>query len=426
MSGSNLLEVPDRGPARLDGLKHSLSSNDLTTLSAALSRTASSLAPSPAGSDVPPDYLNPLESSSRWYLNAKAQAVRYAANVGFSIMNRTDPPVPSPSREIWLDSTFSQWKGREKIKVEVWYPPRISIGPRAAIINFHGGGWILGQGTDDARWAGAVMDDLDSVVFTVNYRLAPSYPFPTAIEDCVDAVMQIASRSSEFGIDPDHIILSGFSAGATNAITSWIVMQEPSRWDYELPSTPPTIAGLVMFYPTLDVTTSRPGKRQLCLKPERTLAPGLTDLIDASYFYPSVPPEKRTDPRISPGLMSDALLKKLPPVHLCICEYDMLLAEGIRFAERLDQNDKTFTFRLVDGEGHAWDKPLPMTPKPSVFVEYGKATHSVARWLGRERQTDQESVSSFRSRRRGIRRPKSLSIRSRSVQFLTGSSSSSR
>ena len=39
----------------------------------------------------PPDYVNPLEASSRWYLTARAQAVRYAASLGFGIANRSQP-----------------------------------------------------------------------------------------------------------------------------------------------------------------------------------------------------------------------------------------------------------------------------------------------------------------------------------------------
>lgn len=410
--------LQDRRLDALDALKRSVTYNETTLAPATLTAPSAitTAASSPSASDTGRDYDNPLESSSRWYVHAKAQAVRYAASLGFSIHNRSDPPAPCPSREIWLDSTLSSWKGKQKIKVEVWHPPRISLGPRAAVINLHGGGWILGQGTDDARWAGAVLCNVDAVVFTVNYRLAPSYPFPTPMEDCVDAIVQIASRASEFGIDPDRIVLSGFSAGATNALTSWIVLQDPSRWDYKLPSPPPSILGLVLFYPTLDVTITRPGKRQTCTRPERTLSPGMTDLIDASYFYPSIPREQRTDPRMSPGLMPDELLKKLPHFHMILCEYDMLLAEGIRFAQRLEHHNKPYTVRIVEGEGHGWDKPPPMAPKESVFIEYGKATDSIARWLGRGCETDQESVSSTRAKRSKFRRPRYLSIRSRSVR----------
>jgi acetyl esterase/lipase len=363
----------------------------------------------------PPGYVNPLESSSRWYLAAQAHAIRYAASIGFSIGNRTDPPAPVPSKNIWLDSTLSEYKGAAKIKVEVWTPPRLSVGPRCAVIDFHGGGWILGQGTDDARWASAVMASLDAVVFTVNYRLAPNYPYPSPIEDCVDAILQISARAHEFGIDPTLITLSGFSAGATSALASWIVMQDPSRYSYSLPFPPPQIAGICLFYPVLDWTINRSDKRLTCTRPDLTLSKNMTDLIDASYIYPPIPRENRTDPRLSPGLMPDELLHKLPPVHLCLCEYDMLLAEGIRFAKRLETNQLPVTLRIVEGEKHGWDCPPPMAPKESVNIEYGEATMSIAKWLGREHGTDTESMSSMKTKRPRLKRPKYLSFRSRSA-----------
>ena len=365
----------------------------------------------------PPGYLNPLESSSRWYLYARAQAIRQAASLGFSIANRTEPAAPSPTKDIWLDSTLAEYKGKQKIKVEVWVPPTLAVGARAAVINFHGGGWILGQGTDDARWAGTVMASLDAVVFTVNYRLAPSYPFPTPVEDCVDAVCQITRRAGEFGIDPEKIILSGFSAGASNALATWIILHDPGRWNYELSFTPPPIAGISLFYPVLDWTITRPEKRQTCTRPDLTLPKGLTDLIDASYVYPPIPRESRTDPRLSPGLMPDDLFDNLPRIHLTLCEYDMLLAEGLRFAKRLESAQKHFTCRIVEGEKHGWDCPPPMSPKESVTVEYGEAMQTLGKCLGQKNcDVDSASMSSMKTKRPTLKRPKYLSFRSRTYR----------
>jgi acetyl esterase/lipase len=346
----------------------------------------------------------------------RAQAIRAAARLGFSIANRTEPAAPVPTRTLSLHSTLSKYPGNDKIKVDVWTPPRISVGPRPAIVNFHGGGWILGSGTDDARWAAACLTSLDAVVFSVNYRLAPSYPFPTPVEDCVDAIIQIADRAAEFGIDPNQVILSGFSAGATNAIGSWVAMQEPDRWNYNLPEARPDIAGLVLYYPGLDWTITRPEKRRTCAKPERTIPPALTDLIDASYVYPPIDRRACSDWRLSPGLMGDETLKKLPPIHMCLCEYDMLLREGVHFAQRLESNNKPLSLRIVKEERHAWDKPPPVWEmKESANVEYTEATQAIANWLGKIHDTDKDSTSSMKTKRLTLRRLGSA-MSSRSAQ----------
>ncbi|KAI0023011.1 Alpha/Beta hydrolase protein [Xylariomycetidae sp. FL0641] len=333
---------------------------------------------------VEADYVNPADKSPRWWLATHAWFLRSAASLGFSLGNWSHPGAVSPDQTIWLDSTLSQWSGKQKISANVWFPKKDSVAEpkakRPAIINFHGGGFILGQGTDDARWAHAAAKDLGAVVFSVNYRLAPNYPFPTPVEDCVDAILQICARAEKYYLDLDRVLLSGFSAGGTLATSSWIVLQDPARWDYNLPSEPPKIGGLILYYPLLDWTVDRPQKRRASKRPDETLPSGLTDLIDASYMHPPVPRRERDDIRLSPGLMPDELIAKLPPVHLCLCDHDMLLAEGRLFAERMEAQRKKVTVRVVEGEKHAWDKPLPLAPKESVANEYKEAIEAVKSW----------------------------------------------
>lgn len=290
---------------------------------------------------------------------------------------------------------------------------------RPAVINFHGGGFVLGQGTDDGRWAMAVIQALGAVVFSVEYRLAPSYPFPTPVEDCADAILQIWQRADEFWIDRDKIILSGFSAGGTLALASWVLLADYKRRGYDVKAQPnlakdvsklsvsddekkkkkdtgdcsreqqdpnvPHPAGLMLFYPLLDWTQSRPRKRLTCSKPELTLPRSLTDIFDASYIYPpDVLKAQLDNPLLSPGLMPDDLVDRLPPVQLCLCEYDMLLAEGRRFVDRLERRGKDVGYRVVEGAKHAWDKPLPFSPPENMGTEYGEAVRAMAKWIGRE------------------------------------------
>ncbi|KAI0538080.1 Alpha/Beta hydrolase protein [Xylaria digitata] len=366
----------------MDVSKNAKDTKGTTVVDAAEVASIHDIGPPP----VEDDYVNPAHKSPRWLLGGHAFALRFVASLGFNLGNLSGPPALSPTETIWLDSTLSAWKGQKIISANVWIPPYSSrpagAEKRPVVINFHGGGFILGQGTDDSRWADTLVNSLSAVVFSVNYRLAPGYPFPTPIEDCVDAIIQICQLADRYNIDTDRIILSGFSAGGNLAISSWITLADPMRWNYEMPEPRPKIAGLVLYYPPLDWTLDRHQKRMACKRPDLTLPSGLTDLIDASYLHPPIPRRERTDIRLSPGLMPDELVDRLPPVHLCLCEYDMLLAEGKLFAERLERRGNKVSVRVVEGEKHAWDKPLPLAPKESAAFEYDIAIGVMKSWLG--------------------------------------------
>ena len=317
--------------------------------------------------------LKSLQTKPRWQLAAQARLVQSAANLAFCITNRGSLPV---TNIIWGDSTLGALKGKGTIRVDVWEPPlnhatdrRTS---RPALVNFHGGGFVLGRATDDARWISAAAVALDAVVFSVNYRLAPRYPFPTAVEDCADSIIYIYNHAEQLGVDKNCIAISGFSNGANLALASWVLLQEPTRWGYR-PSTPPNLVAFALFYPLLDCTIGRPQKRLSCSRPEHTLPQALTDLFDASYIHPALQQVDLADPRLSPGLMPDNLIDRLPPVHMCLCEHDMLLAEGMRFKERLRMRDKMINVRVVRGQKHAWDKRPAISFKRSIRAEYDEA-----------------------------------------------------
>jgi acetyl esterase/lipase len=94
------------------------------------------------------------------------------------------------------------------------------------VVNFHGGGFTLGTGTDDARWASTVINNVDAVLVSVEYRLAPEYPFSVGVEDGTDAVIYLASHAEELKLDPQRMALSGFSAGGNFAFTVPLMLHD--------------------------------------------------------------------------------------------------------------------------------------------------------------------------------------------------------
>ncbi|EGX52071.1 hypothetical protein AOL_s00043g461 [Orbilia oligospora ATCC 24927] len=324
---------------------------------------------------------------SRWSLHLEAVTWRNLMNIGMYLHTVALPRPPSPTFTRTIPATLSPNKGF--IKLQFYCPIGWPNKPRGkdndtkgfpAMINFHGGGFTIGSATDDCRWADAVRRAVDCILVSVDYRRAPEFPFPTAVEDGVDAIFYIVHLARELKIDINRLSVSGFSAGGNMAFTV------PLRWQYEcraLMGIPTDVSGgtplppdaasegafsmsrhggkivtICAWYPSLDFTSPRCDRRKTNVRPDKGMPEFFTNLFDASYLYPPKTIDV-TSPYLSPGVASDGLLQGLPKdILLYTCEFDELCAEGLRFRDRLQSEplNKNVAWRMVEGQPHAWDK----------------------------------------------------------------------
>ncbi|WWC90372.1 uncharacterized protein L201_005305 [Kwoniella dendrophila CBS 6074] len=328
-------------------------------------------------------------------LLTQAKALRDTISVIREEQLRAIPWTPIPTTTEYIDSRFGACPAQGCIRLDI-YQPISSVnnancqqddGPRLAMITFHGGGFVIGEGTDDAIFAKSSMDKLGSTVIAVSYRLSPEYPFPIPVEDAVSAILHISNNSERYGLDQDKIVLAGFSAGASLALTSSYILNtlKSNPWGYTVPENlvmpKIKIKGLILIYPLLDYTTTREEKMKTSLKPEEALSIEESNLFENSYLPKTIKHLDKRDARISPSLASDELVKGLPPIFVTICEYDILRDEALVFIDRLKSLGKKVDWSEVKGENHCWDRPPPIELKNSVLVEYGKALDVAGTWL---------------------------------------------
>jgi len=256
------------------------------------------------------------------------------------------------------------------------------------VVNFHGGGFTIGNACDDARWCAAVVSQLGAIIVSVDYRLAPEHPFPTAVKDGVEAILYLSEHAEELGLDKNNFAISGFSAGGNMAFSvplrlnaEILVSQKDRDTDANRVYSGREVEGevvgaklkaIVAWYPSVDFTRPRPEREAIPARPDLMMPKFFTDLFDASYLQP--PTLDYSSPYLSPGVAPAELLRELPDtIMIYPCEFDGLKVEAAAFQKRLEEEiGKTVRWREVGGVPHGWDKSPNPFRTPLKVDEYYK------------------------------------------------------
>jgi len=99
------------------------------------------------------------------------------------------------------------------LKMDVYFPWK-PAGPSPVIMFVHGGGWVGGTRTSTPGLSYFLdLARRGYTIFSIDYRLAPTYTFPANIIDVKCAVRHIRANATEYNIDPNRIGAWGASAG---------------------------------------------------------------------------------------------------------------------------------------------------------------------------------------------------------------------
>lgn len=121
----------------------------------------------------------------------------------------------------------------QKVRTIVFQPPRKEGDKRLRPLHLdiHGGAFIGGAAEYDARWCAALSERTGAVVVSSQYRYAPRYTFPAAINDIDDVVAYLLKNAeSDLGADPKLLTIGGSSAGGNLALAACqqLALQHPS------------------------------------------------------------------------------------------------------------------------------------------------------------------------------------------------------
>jgi acetyl esterase len=188
-----------------------------------------------------------------------------------------------------------------------------------ALVYFHGGGWTIGDLDTHDVVCRQFANGARCAVFSVDYRLAPEYRFPAAVEDCIAATQWVAAQAKALAIDPKRIAVAGDSAGGNLATVIALAAREAGG---------PKLCYQMLIYPATDQhlgfpSVERNGEGYLLTKGAMNYFRG--------HYIPKVSdwPDWRASPLLAKSLAG------LPAAYVITAGFDPLLDEGHAYAERL-------------------------------------------------------------------------------------------
>ncbi len=174
----------------------------------------------------------------------------------------------------------------------------------------------------------------DASLFALDYRLAPEFPFPVALEDALAAWRALIAT----GASPSHMILAGDSAGGGLALALLVALRDANE---------PLPCAAVLFSPWTDLAAT--GESIVKNSTADALIAGAWVARMARHYLAGTP---ATNPLVSP-IYAD--LRGLPSLFIQVGDSEVLLDDRCRLAENAKKAGVETTLQIWLGRAvYGW------------------------------------------------------------------------
>lgn len=246
----------------------------------------------------------------------------------------------------WAERQVPGLAGQPPVRVFVINADR--PGARPGIVHLHGGGFMSGSARMSVGAMQRLAHELDCVVVTVDYRLAPETRWDGIVADAYAALKWLHGNAAVLGVDPARLAVTGESAGGGLAALLAIAARDRG----EVP-----LAFQSLIYPMLDDRTGS----------TRKVAEGIGELVWTAganrfgwrSFLGRAPGGADVPAAAVPARCPS--LTGLPPAFIAVGGIDLFVAEDTAYARRLQRDGVAAELLVIPGAFHGFDVVAPDT-----------------------------------------------------------------
>ncbi len=243
----------------------------------------------------------------------------------------TGPAAPIPFNDMTVPT-----RDGYQIPIRIYNPEQDKTKP--IFIMYPGCGYVLDLFEVNAIAASRIAHYADCKVILVNFRLCPEVSMPTPIHDAFDATKYIAQHAEIFNIDPDNIIIGGFSSGAHAAANVSSLL----RFDNEV-----RIKHQILLNGSYDLTYSNHDYDAFEVEDKICQRGEVIDFLFAQY---GLAPEQFNQPPFSPLFEKD--VSGLPDTTFLIAEYDGVRNDSEAYYQHLISQNDNIERIVLPGQTH--------------------------------------------------------------------------
>lgn len=242
----------------------------------------------------------------------------------------------------WRDVVIPGLNGEPEVRVYVVNAGATGEAAKPAILYMHGGGFVLSDASVAIRQLQELAAQLDCVIVSVDYRLAPETAFPGPLNDNYAGLKWLHDNAEGLGVDASRLALMGVSAGGGHAAMLAIAARDRG----EIP-----LLYQALVYPMLDDRTGS----------SRTLPPQQGRFVwtpaENRYGWSAVLGMPAGSPETPYGSVPARVddLRGLPPAFIGVGSIDLFADENLEYARRLISAGVPTELLVVPGAFHGFD-----------------------------------------------------------------------